>query len=370
MKWSSFFVPVVAAAMLLTTACGFKKTADDMKNTTKRVEDSSKHLEKRTDDLHNDMTYKESNEVMMREMDRLFGETAQENRSPVNSILDYFLGINNEPDLFLDAGTTILAMHFQFWKGDYNDNMTELDSRLMWGIEALMLRLFKHTPRDGNVDVLRPNRSFRGVGALGVKLDLVSDRLHQTLAANGLPDSILYDLIVTALKNRDAVKRNEQFPRATAKLLQWQPEAVYLLQLRHNILPLMVVSRMTDFQERSDLGRFLMQMTGQSVTLSSVNPEQLQEWTSWLEKASQTRQDLRDMGITPQYNTILNRIIAGVDFDQADIVKKFDASTAGPRAQLEFRFARAYARVIQEYKSTLPVVAVKKASVPLSFRPN
>ncbi len=345
--------------LALLAGCEIKKTADDMKKTTRRVEDSSKHLEKRTDDLHNDMTYKESNETMMRELDKLFGETAQENLTPMNSAFNYFFGINNEPDLFENAGTTILAMHWQFWKGDYNDNMAELDSRLMWAAEALFLRLFKHVPRDGNVDVLRPDRSFRGVGALGAKLDIVSDRFHDILKSKGMPDSIFYDLIVTALRNRNEIQRNEQFPRATAKVLQWEQEAVYMLQLRHNILPLMVVSRLTDFQERGDARRLWMSITGQTVNLNSANPEQLKEWISWLEKATQTRADLRSMGIAPQYNVMLNKIIAGVDFGQAAILNRATAASQTPRAQLELRFAKAFTRAVTEAapaKATAPTL--------------
>jgi hypothetical protein len=346
LTWRSMFV--FPALGLLLTGCEVQKTANDMKHTTRRVEDSSKHLEKRTDDLHNDMTYKESDETMTKRLAMIFGDTAEENVGVVQNAWNYFFGLSNEPDLFKFAGVTMLAMHWQFWKGDYNDNMKELDSRMYWAAESLFLGTFKHTPRDGDVDVFRPDRSFRGVAALGAKLDMVSDRMHDVLSAHGLPDSVFYDMIVTALRNRNSFTRTEQFPRATEKVLQWEPEATYMLQLRHNIYPVMVVTRITDFVERGDVRRLLMAKTGQKVDIKKFNPEMLKEWTSWLEKASKTRADLLSAKIEPQYNRMLADIVAGVDFGQKEILARAPGLIADERGQLEYRFARAYQKAVSE----------------------
>jgi hypothetical protein len=346
LTWRLMFM--FSALGLLLAGCEMQKATNDMKQTTRRVEDSSKHLEKSTNYLHHDMTYKESDEVMTNRLAMIFGETAAENVGVVQNAWNYLFGLSNEPDLFKFAGVTILSMHWQFWKGDYNDDLRELDSRMYWAVESLFLGTFKHTPRDGNVDVLRPNRSFRGVAALGSKLDMVSDFMHDILSAHGLPDSLFYDMIVTALRNRNAYVRTEQFPRATEKVLQWEPEATYMLQLRHNIYPVMVVTRMTDFIERGDLRRLIMLKTGQKVDIKKFNPEMLKEWTLWLEKASKTRADLLSAKIEPQYNRMLAGIVAVVDFGQKEILAHAPGPGASERDQLEFRFARAYQQVVTE----------------------
>lgn len=346
LTWRLMFV--LPALGLLLTGCEMQKTANDMKHTTRRVEDSSKHLEKSTSYLHHDMTYKESDEVMTNRLAMLFGETAAENVGVVQDAWNYFFGLSNEPDLFKFAGVTILSMHWQFWKGDYGDDLRELDSRMYWAVESLFLGTFKHTPRDGIVDVWRPDRSFRGVAALGAKLDMVSDFMHDILSAHGLPDSIFYDMIVTALRNRNAYVRTEQFPRATEKVLQWEPEATYMLQLRHNIYPLMVVTRMTDFIECGDLCRLVMLKFGRTVDIKKFNPEMLKEWTLWLEKASKTRADLLSAKIQPQYNSKIAELVAGIDFGQEKILAHAPGPDSSERDQLEFRFARAYQQAVTE----------------------
>lgn len=340
--------PAVAVAL---TGCEIKKTADDMKKTTRRVEDSSKHLEKRTDDLHNDMTYKESDETMTKRLAMIFGDTPEDNVGVVQNAWNYFFGLSNEPDLFKYAGVTMLSMHWQFWKGDYNDNMKELDSRMFWAVESLFLGTFKHTPRDGDVDVMRPDRSFRGVAALGSKLDMVSDRMHDVLASRGMPDSFFYDTIIRALRNRGQASRDEQFPRAVDKIQQWEKEATYMIQLRHNIYPVMVVTRLTDFVERGDVKRLWMAKFGYKVSdieLATLNPATLRELTLWLEKASKTRADLAAAGITPQYNRMLADVVAGVDFGQKQILARGIVNDADERGKLLYRFAQAYEQVVKE----------------------
>lgn len=370
MKFNWRVTMVFLGLAVALTGCEIKKTADDMKRTTRRVEDSSKHLEKRTDDLHNDMTYKESDETMTKRLAMIFGDTAEDNVGVLQNAWSYFFGLSNEPDLFKFAGVTMLSMHWQFWKGDYNDNMKELDSRMYWAVESLFLGTFKHTPRDGDVDVWRPDRSFRGVAALGSKLDMVSDRMHDVLSARGMPDSVFYDMIVRALRTRGSIGRDEQFPRAVDKVQQWEKEATYMLQLRHNIYPVMVVTRISDFVEKGDFRRLLMAKFGyraKASDIAALNPATLRELTLWLDKASATRQHLREAGIEPKYNSMLAKVVAGVDFGQKQILASAISDT-DERGKLLYKFAQAYDRVAKESAPAISNPRAGRSSNPNSRR--
>jgi hypothetical protein len=247
--------------------------------------------------------------------------------------------------MFADAGFTVLSMYFQFWEGKQDEDIPELDKRLEIGAELLFDRLFKHIPRNARVDVLRPDSSYKGIAALGAKLDMVDERYERGLVRRGLPHMTFYDYVVQALRNRNAITREEILPRAAAKILQWEPEATYMLQLRHNIFPVMVMARITDFQDRKDLRRLWMWWRGQKVDISNANPEQLKEWTVWLNKALKTRKDLREIGIEPEYNKMLMDLVAGVDFGQDEII----ANTRPNARQMLLRdFAVAYKRVVNE----------------------
>lgn len=347
MKFNLSLTLVIPALAVALTGCEIKKTADDMKKTTRRVEASSKHLEKSTADLRDDMTYDRSDAVMTERLEKLFGERAADNLGPVTATYEFFFGLKDEADLCKAAEVTVLAMWWQFWRGDYSDTIEELDSRFALTLKSMFATLFKHVPRDGNVDPWwpRPDRSYRGVAALGTSLDAVSKRFKDALATKGIPETVFYDLIVEALRNRRSTVRNERFPKAAAEVLNWEQEAIYLLQLRQNALPYMVVTRMTDLLERGDARRFWMSITGQDVNLSLANPQKLKEWTIWLERAAKTRADLKSIGIEPQYNSMIAKIVGRVNFGQKAILARGPALVSDERAQLEARFARTYVNV-------------------------
>lgn len=365
-------VLILLGSCLVLVSCSLKKTAEDTAKTTKDMNEkmdqtnentrdlkgTSRDLKESTHELKSDMTFDVSHTRMMEHLDRLFAESARDNVDVVTSLYQFFFGRNEDPDLFAEAAFTIQAMYFQFWTGRGNDDIAELDDRLERGTELLFDRLFKHIPRDAQVDVVRPNVSYKGVAAMGAKLDDVYPRYLSGLKRRNLPRMSLYDYIIEALRNRDAFARGEHTPRAAAKILQWEHEAVYTLQLRHNILPVMVLARTTDFQDRKDLRRFWMWWKGQKVDLSKANPEQLKEWTSWLRKASQTRQDLREAGIKPVYNRKLAELFEGVNFGQVEILKKTDPSA---HEMLLRDFAVAYIKNVSESKAEVEPQVIRPA---------
>lgn len=358
-------VLVLLGSCLVLVSCSLKKTAENAAKTTeemnekmKDLKETSQNLKERTDALESEMTFDLSHTRMIEHLDRLFAETSRDNVGVVTSLWQLFFGHNEDPDLFAEAAFTMHAMYFQFWKGQSGEDLAELDARLEIGTELLFDRLFKHIPRDAQVDVLRPNLSYKGVAAIGAKLDEVHARYLLGLKRRDLPRMTLYDYILQALRNRDALARGEHTPRAAAKILQWEHEAVYTLQLRHNILPVMVLARTTDFQDRKDLRRFWMWWKGQKIDLSKANPEQLKEWTTWLKKASQTRKDLREIGIRPEYNRKLAELFEGVDFGQAEIMRKTDPSA---QEMLLRDFAVAFTKNVAESKADAEPMPVRKA---------
>lgn len=358
----SFRSLLLIGCCLVLSSCSLKKTAEDtaqttkeMNNTTKEMNENTKELKatsenlrEKTDALEAGMTYDVSHDRMSLHLDRLFFESARDNVGIMYSLWSLLFGKNEDPDMLAEAGFTIYAMWFQFWKGQSGEDLQELDQRLEVGMELLFDRMFKHVPRDAQIDVTRPDVSYKGIAALGAKLDDIHERYVKGLERRGLPRMSLYDYIVQALRNRDAITRTEKTPLAAAKVLQWENEAVYMLQLRHNIFPVMVLARMTDFQDRKDLKRFWMWWRGQKIDIKRINPEQLKLWTVWLNKASQTRKDLREMGIKPEYNSMMMGLVEGVDFGQKEILKK---QNPNERELIERDFAVAYQRVVNESKA-------------------
>jgi len=355
------FLRFVTVALLLVSVlgCGVSKKAERMQKTSDRLDENtrkmretsenilrqSEHLAKRTNDLEVQMSNKEAYAMLMYNLDRLLGK--DENYVQGNEDAN----LNNEPDLVLYACAAVQSMLFQFWKGDYDEDLAELDHRLELSIEILFTRLFKHIPRDFTIDVMRPTRSYKAVAAVGAYLDETQPRFGRALEQRGMARFSLYDLFVEALRRREDTRRTEKFPKATAKVLQWQQEVEYMLQLRHNTFPMLVVARMTNLQDLGDVGRIGKMLSGWQPDLNKFNPEQLRLWIQWSSKAIKSREDLRSVGITPQYNTSYRRLVTAVDFGQQELIARTRGALEfswSERDALRYLFADRYFQVQKE----------------------
>ena len=322
--------------------CGLKQTADDLKSSTEELRDNSRtlrdsasQLAKRTDDLEFEATYDRSTAVMKENLRSLWREDLPLGKSLVLP--------NGEADQLIYAGITIKSMWFQFWKGDYRESLADLDQRFDEGTRILFTRIMAHAPADGNVGGLLgyvPDFSWTGVAALGASLDYVSDRYKEAALRAGLTKYTYYDLILQALRQRHGADEPTPFPRTIKRLRSYGTFVEYVVQLRHNFLPVMVACFLTDFKDQWMAVRAYSTLFGQKTDLARFDATELNEWTHWLRDAKRTRLDLRAAGIEPKFNPVLRRMLKNIDFDQARwLAQPFDRLGGADRARAEFAAA-------------------------------
>ncbi len=330
----------IAISMVFSAGCDLKKSADEMKDTSNEIKTHSEHLAKRTDDLEAELVKKEASVTMDQYLDIVFFEGPYSTMDRAQS----------EPDQTTAAGKAVQSMLFQYWKGDYNEDLQFLDARVSLTAKAFFPRLIKHIPRDFKVDVFKPDYSWTGVAALGAFMDEMDPRYEKVLRDKGMPHLSFYEIVMEALRGRMTLERKELLPAATARILQYAQEAEYMVQLRHNYLPMLVVCRMTDFQEREilwnqDLGRLWVRLMGIEGKIEDKAPESILEWKLYLELALKTRNDLRAMGITPKINGTLAGIVQGLNFNQAKWIN-MDPAALSREDLLRREFAKVYNDVV------------------------
>lgn len=347
----------VFVAAFLLSACSVIKDSKEMKQTLGELNGKGDQLAKRISDVESEGTFEATFRNFVDLTQRLFGENGYDGSSED--------GLNSDPDLVEYSKSAIQSLLFQFWKADYADTVATLDDRFALHVDVFFARLNKPIEHKYDVNILNPKRGYKGVGMLGAFLDTMRPEYEDALKKAGLPRLSLYDVIVLALKNRDGGEKT-LLPKTQAKVLQWKQEAVHVLQMRHNFLPVLVLGRITNMQDdyfdwkvfgfRSPtLAKFWLMLKGYSFNLNDTNSqmkiddEQLVLWTEWLNAALETRQTLRDLGFETQYNSAFGSLIKKVDFDQTRILS--DAKTKGVtsrRALLEKNFAEAFERVSSE----------------------
>lgn len=329
---------VLAIFPLILAACDLKQSTDHMRDTTDHLSDNSDILAKRTSDLESELTFKESFYMLVMNKDYLTGENGKDAGNSTNSDDNR---LNPDADMVVFATGMIKSLLFQYWKGDFSDTVETLDNRFVTSAEAFYGLANGQIPRDFKIDKWFPNRSYKAMASLGAVMDEVRPEYNEALAKKGLKDLSLYDLTIMALQNRQASERKEILPKTVAKILFFEQEATYLLQLRHNYLPMIVLSRMSNLQETSTLQKMWKAVVPQTIDISKANPEQLRQWTTWLNKALKTRQALREMGIEPVYNSGMQKILQNVTFD----FNSTEKTSLLLKSQVQ-EFKEAYQRVI------------------------
>jgi hypothetical protein len=346
-----------------------RDTTNEMNKETKRLSDNTEKLKqqsdflaKRTEDLERELVTSQAYTTFLMNLDRLFNRFAMS---------DEQAALNKESDRTAFAAATVLAMPFQFWKGDFKEKKLEfLDWRFEMSVQPLMSQTAAHIPRDFKVDVQCPtvatvidkvfkgqdcpSEDYKAIASIGSQLHKTMEDYNAVIQAAGYEHLNLYDVFVMALRNRKVSERKEALPRTVTVILQFQREAEYILQLRHNYLPMLILGRMSNFSEQSLLEKRNSIMNGQVLDIGWNNPnskqwandEQLKQWTRAMELSLQTRFDLKSMGIEPEYNQLFLKILRGVDFGQKDILAKIPANTQSAHDQLLRRFAEAYTQVV------------------------
>lgn len=326
--------PCCICLVLIISACSLKDNAEKMVETSNDIRDRSAHLAKRTDDLEAELGKVETWKNFETSTKALFANPS-------------------EAEMLLYAGATIEGLPFQVWKGDYNEDQNMMDIRFKYSAEYLFVRCLSYIPRDFAVDRLLPNSDYKAVASLAVKLDRLSNELEMTYQKRKVTPRSFYDVVIEALTNRNIQARSEFYPKASAMILTYRREAIYLLQLRHNYLPMMVLGRITDLQERGNVGRLWMRLgisDANQVDLNAqgVSFEEIKEWKTWLDQALATRQALRQLGIQPEYNSSFVGILSRVNFGQAKWLTGPPPAEHNSLQKAKYELAKSYMAVVND----------------------
>lgn len=341
---------VGAAALMLCSACSVIKDSKQMKTKLSELDQKGEQIAKRISDVEIEGTFDRSYKSFQEETEKLFAENGKDDVV--------------EADMVIHAKAAINSMLFQFWKGDYADNLAALDHRFALHADLFYARVNGKTDNDKTVNPRIPNRGYKGVAALGAFMHVMRPEYVEALNKNRLQSLSLYDVTVMALRARHANGPQPLLPKTVDKVLEWKQEAVFTLQMRHNYLPLMVAARLGDLKIRgeslSDIRNFLSGVRGKRLSLNDVEPKkiddrQLKEWIVWLKAAADTRQALREMGFTPEYNYTFAMIFNSLNFGQAGILAQAPAATSSARARLEYEFTRLYTQVGAEMAQPAPM---------------
>lgn len=296
-----FTISIIALCLTTgLTACSLKKTADNMENSTKNIEEYSRQLAERTEELMTGMRKVESQNVLTAAREALLASKGT--------------------TLKIQKATVFFAaFEFQEWTGKYTDTPEKLDELYSLAVKLFFTSVDDLIEDSLPVNPLKPNDTWMSVASLAVTMGYEDVKQKTSMEPYGFETVSMYKLITKALEMEPLVDQGIAVPKYVERVLEWKQEAIYMLQLRHNYFPAMVLARSTPFEE-SFLFQVKQNYWGSTQDLAKFSTPQLREWTGWLNEGLETQVELLKLGIALEFTDCIQSSFKNLHFTLNGIV--------------------------------------------------
>jgi|GEM_PF-6867270 len=159
-----------------------------------------------------------------------------------------------------------------------------------------------------------PDDNFRNLASIASVMELIERDQRLASLKTGVPAESVYSLVVKGLQYKSIYNRDpSQVPAYAEQVLIYEREAVYLLQLRHNYLPIMVLSRLGNFAstDTQEAKAYLKAWSGGQLDADQLdNAAKIEKHgVFWLQEALETQRILKTvLHYDLKFNNVLKTI--------------------------------------------------------------
>ena len=276
--------------------CSVKNDMDNMRQTTKKMKKTTDKMSESTDKIQ------ELTEEMFHGAREFISLTNGD--VTLNSVLESE-GVSKK---IVKASYFFAGMEFQLWTGK-NKDTAEFREELIKKDVTTFFWLIDDMVKD-DYDIQTPSVSkFWGtekydnwinLSVLAAAMSKVNNKQIKA-TATVYPILSFYDIIVESLKAKKDYEAGLEVPSYVEEVLAYEDVAIYLLQLRHNFLPFILASKMSNFED-SMLDSLYKIYFEWEADPSSFNKAEHKKFLSIIDRCITTRVDLEAIGVELQYN--------------------------------------------------------------------
>jgi hypothetical protein len=327
---------------LVLTGCTQLDQLKSVTNSTNSMSDTTKQLSQTTDGMSATTTalyqnLRQGNSVQTREQALATMDVSK-----------------TQEEKILYAGIYMMAFEFQLWTGKGPDDEVRRESLF----NDLFIQLDKDirnyiTSANLSLDPTSTDNNMMNLYALAATLHMINP-MQQTLVANNpsIPSYTVLSLAEQALEDNVAINNGS---KSIASLPLWENQALqndgdllYMIQLRANFIPALVVSKFTNVEyagittKAKDLG------LGFTANFSDVGVVALNTYGDYMKEANANRDFLTSIGSSAQYNSRLNLLYKNMQLPWIEKGSTVSASQAKAQA------SSYVVDEIKEFKNALP----------------
>lgn len=297
--------------ILALVGCSLKQNMDQVRDDTRDIKDATGRVEGMTSNVadHTRDVYLDGRKAgSIKELRDNFAKLREGGQESVVQKIEY--------------GTVYFAsQEFQYWKGRLEDDTERRLLLFAKAVDLFFAQIDDLIDESFPVSVLnifsQGFHNWLDLSVLSMAMDKIEDDQLVLARERGFRPISMLNLIEEGLKYRKASLAGEQIPLYANRVLQREQQAIYLLQLRQNFYPLLVLGLMTDFDEGLlNMGEKILSFKklglGWTLDLRFANQEQIRMWRDFLRSAEETREFLQQIGRSAQLNPVVQQAFQNI----------------------------------------------------------
>lgn len=287
------------------------ETTKDVSNTTKEVAETSEEIKE------------ESKIIRGRTADLYLGSLEAFGEQIMNDRFELLKKANTTTEKLSHAVIIMAAMDYQNWQGEFDHDAPLREYLIDKNLEYLFSSLRRFSVDNLPIDppVLRPKQfnNWKSLGALSVAMSKIHPNQKRMAEIQKFEPLSVFDIIAESLLHKSQLEAGGELPGSIRMVLENEPMAIYLLQLRHNIFKGSLLAAISDYEDgRADglWNKVWFGFLAQSleVEIKDFNSAQYDKWSDWLWKISTTQETLKNIGETLQETSMVVRAFRKVKF--------------------------------------------------------
>lgn len=320
----------LSLCLSLLAACSEQKKLNEMHDSTQSMEQTTQKMNNTTEDLS------QKTEEMKNTTSELYDALRQGNALQLRR--DAWDSILKAPSMYKkisEAGKYFMSYEVQLWN-QYAQDLTveKRDILAQQAAREFFLEIEDLAPADGAVNILaQPDpEHLQSAENRAASFNAMAAALHQ-INRKQLPAlKTRPDLPVISMESimEEALLAKKSLEAGTADLGTKEPAirevlaheavAVQLLQTRYNFFTMMFIDAVTKISTKNKLEQLKMVALGWDLDLSALNAVQLDYYRSeLLEQAVSAREVLKKIGVTPQMDGTLSRLLTKMQIRSAAV---------------------------------------------------
>ncbi|MDR3608483.1 MAG: hypothetical protein P4M08_14030 [Oligoflexia bacterium] len=211
------------------------------------------------------------------------------------------------------AGVYMMAYEFQVWSADGSDTQEERDLLFSDAFIEFDKDLRNYLGAQPSTDPTSSAPAMMNLYAIAATLHMENAQQIALLQKNpSIPKATMLSLIESVLRRNQLLQAgkiswNDLKPYEQQALANYK-DLEYILQLRANLVPMLVLSKLTSLEYAGFVTKFLDLSMGFTADLQDLSVAETDTYTQYMQDANDTRDFLKSINVDPQYNWKLERL--------------------------------------------------------------